>query len=129
MATKTFIGFSTAQTITPATSLTDLTLIKQDITNHFAIKQGEKLENPNFGSLIPYLLFEPFSDAVVTAIEDEVERIVNFDPRCHLDIVSVQQNAEGTGVTVSASITYIPFSASDTTTWEMLAGGSIRMTS
>jgi len=129
MANKIFLGYSSAQTITPHTTLTNLALIKQDITNHFAIKQGEKLENPTFGSLIPYLLFEPFSQTVVQQIEDEVERIVNFDPRCHLNAVQVEQNADGTGVTISASITYVPFAVSASTTWEMTAGGSIRMTS
>ena len=32
--------------------LTDAELIKRDLLNHFAIRKGEKLENPNFGTII-----------------------------------------------------------------------------
>lgn len=111
------------------TTITDIDLIKQDLTNHFSIKRGEKLENPNFGTIIPYLLFEQITDEVLTAIEDDVVRIVNFDPRCQLEVVSVEQNSQGNGVVVDCEILYVPFAYTDTVSWEFTNEGYIRMTS
>lgn len=126
---KTFTGFSSLNSAKISTKLTDIDLIKQDLTNHFSIKKGEKLENPNFGSLIPYLLFEPYSDDVIAAIEDDVESIINFDPRCRLDVVAVEQNEEGNGVYVYCEVTYIPFAESGTISWEFTTEGYVRLTS
>jgi phage baseplate assembly protein W len=39
--------------------LTDIELVKRDLLNHFQIRKGEKLMNPNFGSIIWNMLFEP----------------------------------------------------------------------
>lgn len=129
MLFKKFIGFSSMNRTAQGTTLSDIDLIKQDLTNHFSIKRGEKLENPNFGTIIPYLLFEQFSDEVLTAIEDDVVRIVNFDPRCRLKVVSVEQNQEGNGVVVDCEIEYVPFAYTDTVSWEFTNEGYIRMTS
>lgn len=126
---KTFTGYSSLGTDKANTTLTDIDLIKRDLTNHFSIKRGEKLENPNFGTIIPYLLFEQYTDQLVAAIEDDVERIIKFDPRCRLDVISVQQTQNGHGVKVSCEVTYIPFSMSDVISWEFTTDGYIRMTS
>jgi phage baseplate assembly protein W len=126
---KTFIGFSTAKILSVNTKLTDLALIKQDITNHFSIRKGEKLENPEFGSNLQALLFEPFNLDTVQAIEDDVETVINFDPRCHLETVAVTQNATGDGVTIDCTITIIPFAITAQMTWNTDANGSISMSS
>ena len=49
---KTFSGYSSTLTNKPDTAITDIDLIKRDLTNHFSIKRGEKLENPNFGTMV-----------------------------------------------------------------------------
>ena len=129
MSRKIFIGYSTAHTLSPNTTLTDFALIIQDITNNFSIKRGEKLENPNFGTIIPFLLFEPFNPDTVAAIEDEVEKVINFDPRCKLTAVGVTQNIDESGITVTCAIDFVPFSVSGNITWTMNKDGSIYMTS
>ncbi len=42
--------------------LTDFELVKQDLQNHFGIRKGEKLMNPEFGTIIWDLLFEPLNE-------------------------------------------------------------------
>lgn len=126
---KTFSGYSSVTTSKPNTTITDIDLIKRDLTNHFSIKRGEKLENPNFGTIIPFLLFEPYTDDTVTAIEDDVVRIVSFDPRCRLEVVAVEQVQDGSGVRVACEITFIPFSMTDSISWEFSQEGYIRPTS
>lgn len=137
---KTFKGYSSISANKPYTSITDIDLIKRDLTNHFAIKRGEKLENPEFGTIIPFLLFEPMSTDVLAAIEDDVERIVNFDPRCQLEVVRAQPITANSaadfdgmtdyqGVKVQCQILYIPFAASDVVNWEFTTEGFVRLTS
>lgn len=92
--------------------LTDFDLVKQDLINHFNIKKGQKLMNPDYGTVIWDLIFEPFNDATKQAIETDIKRVVASDPRIgvrnavitqydrgvqiELDLVFVQTNQVGT---------------------------------
>ena len=84
MAT-TYKGFST-QAGNRNFRLTDFNLIKQDILNHFNIRKGEKLMRPNFGTLIPYTLFNSETEAT-TQIQSEVEKAFAQQ----LDLLTLQQ--------------------------------------
>ena len=61
---KKYRGISTVDKNTKNFVKYDLQLIKQDIVNHFHIRQGEKLENPEFGTIIWDVLFEPLTDSL-----------------------------------------------------------------
>ena len=90
----------------------DIDIVKQDIVNHFYIRKGEKLMNPDFGTVIWDLIFEPFTDATKHAIETDIKRVIASDPRIgvrnavitqydrgvqiELDLVFVQTNQVGT---------------------------------
>jgi len=54
---RSYRGFSTVNQNTEGFALYDFELIKQDIINHFHIRQGEKLSDPTFGTIIWDLLF------------------------------------------------------------------------
>jgi phage baseplate assembly protein W len=91
--------------------LYDIDLVKQDIINHFYIRRGEKLQNPEFGTVIWELLFEQFTPEVKALIIKDVERIINFDPRIRVNLITV--DATDQGVRIQADITYIPFNISE----------------
>ena len=55
-AAFTYKGFSSQETKSNF-KLYDIDLVKQDIINHFYIRKGEKLMNPDFGTVIWDLLF------------------------------------------------------------------------
>ena len=74
-------GFSSVDETTSNTQLYDFDLIKQDIINHFRTKQGERLMNPAFGSIIWDLLMEPLTPEVRNTLKDDVDKICTFDPR------------------------------------------------
>jgi phage baseplate assembly protein W len=74
-------GFSSVNANAVDTRLYDFDLVKQDIINQFNTKKGERLMNPNFGSIIWNLLMEPMTDAVRTALSEDINRICNSDPR------------------------------------------------
>ena len=73
----------------------DLQLIKQDIFNHFHIRQGEKLENPEFGTIIWDILYEPLTDGLQEAIIKNVTDIINYDPRVSVNKVQIDAFESG----------------------------------
>jgi len=74
-------GFSTVNASNAGNSLYDLELIKQDITNHFNTKKGERLMNPEFGSIIWDLLMEPLTEETTEALREDIRTICTADPR------------------------------------------------
>lgn len=112
ITSKQYRGISTVDPDRGSFNLYDISLIKQDIVNHFHIRQGEKLENPTFGTIIWDILFEPLTDSLRDAIIQNVTEIVNYDPRVNVDSVTV--DAYESGIQIDCSLTYLPYSISET---------------
>lgn len=74
-------GFSTVDESSLSTKIYDFDLIKQDILNIFQTRKGERVMNPEFGTIIWELIYEPFTSDVKQAISEDVTRILNYDPR------------------------------------------------
>lgn len=74
-------GFSSVDNKNSGTRLYDFELIKQDILNHFNTKKGERVMNPQFGSIIWDLLMEPLTDQIRELLTADINRICTFDPR------------------------------------------------
>ena len=93
------------------TVLYDLALIKQDILNHFHIRQGEKLSDPEFGTIIWDVLFDPLTEQLKEAIVENVTQIVNYDPRVQVTNVSIDQYESGLQIEIDLS--YLPYNISE----------------
>ena len=106
----TYKGFSSKETKN-SFKLNDIDLVKQDIVNHFYIRKGEKLMNPDFGTVIWDLLFEPFTEEVKKLITDDVEAIINYDPRIAINGVII--DSTDMGIRIQADITYLPFNINE----------------
>lgn len=111
VTSKAYRGISTVNPENQSSTLYDLALIKQDLLNHFHIRQGEKLENPEFGSIIWDALFEPFTDDLKGAIAENVTAIVNYDPRVQVNSVSV--DTYESGIQIELDLTYLPYNISE----------------
>lgn len=111
----TYKGFSSKETKTNF-KLYDIDLVKQDLINHFYIRKGEKLENPDFGTIIWDLLFEPMTEEVKKLIAKDVEQIINYDPRITVKAVSVDSTDQG--IRISAELLYLPFNVSEMMTFD-----------
>lgn len=94
----------------------DADLVKQDLINHFYIRKGQKLENPDFGTVIWDLLFEPFTEDVKKMISDDVEAVINYDPRISVNSVLVDSTDQG--IRIEAEIIYLPFNISENMTFD-----------
>ena len=96
--------------------LYDIDLVKQDLINHFYIRKGEKLENPEFGTVIWDLLFEQFTEDVKQMIAKDVEDIINYDPR--IAVNEVQIDSTDQGIRIAVDLVYVPFNVKERMTLE-----------
>jgi len=110
----TYKGFSSSA-VKKNFKLYDIDLVKQDLINHFYIRKGEKLENPDFGTVIWDILFEPFTEEVKTIIAKDVEEIVNYDPRVQVNEIQIDNTEQG--IRIQASVTYLPFNINESMTF------------
>ena len=102
---STYRGFSTVDRYKKF-RVTDMDLIRQDLINHFSIRKGEKLMQPNFGTIIWSLLFEPMTDAVHQAIVEDVTQIVSYDPRTNLQNITITEFQNG--IQLAIDLLYVP---------------------
>jgi len=106
----TYKGFSSSEA-NKNFKLYDINLVKQDLINHFYIRKGEKLENPEFGTVIWDMLFEPFTPDVKEIIAKDVEAIVNYDPR--ISVQEVQIDSTDQGMRIQVELIYRPFNITE----------------
>lgn len=110
MAKTNYRGFNTIDQ-SKKFRIADIDLVKRDLLNHFQIRKGEKLMNPDFGSIIWNMIYEPLTDETKKVIIDDVTKIVSYDPRLQVDQVIIQQLEYG--LQLQIGLTYLP-SASTT---------------
>ena len=77
----TYIGYSSIGETTGSRTLEDIDIARRDLMNHFYTKKGERVQNPEFGSILPELVFEPNDLTTITAAQQDVDDIVNNYPR------------------------------------------------
>jgi phage baseplate assembly protein W len=108
---RTYRGFSTISQDSENFSLYDLSLIKQDLINHFHIRQGEKLSDPSFGTIIWEIIFEPLTNEMIDLITKDVEKIINYDPRVRAQNVTI--TSYESGLQIECTLTYLPYNVSE----------------
>lgn len=92
--------------------LTDFELVKRNLLNHFSIRKGEKLSDPEFGSIIWSMLFEPMTADVKALIIEDVKKIANYDPRLRVDNILIDEFEYG--LQMQIDMTFLPSDQSDT---------------
>ena len=108
---RAYRGISTVRPDNPSYVLYDIALIKQDIINHFHIRQGEKLSDPTFGTIIWDLLYEQLTDNLRDLIIKNVTTIINYDPRVNVENIIVDSFDKG--IQVECTLSYLPYNISE----------------
>ena len=98
-----FIGFSTINRYKKFT-VTDYDLIKQDLLNALNIRQGELPGRPGFGTTIWEYVFEPQTQDVLTAMEQEMQRVCGSDPRLYIERINTFPQENGVLIEVLLSV-------------------------
>jgi phage baseplate assembly protein W len=106
-----FVGFNTVDQPNPPYSLTNIELVKRDISNQFATPLGSRLMLPSFGSRIYDYLFDPFDDYTKDAIIQDAVSVIQSDPRVQL--VSIDAFQEDQTLTVAMELLFSPESVTD----------------
>jgi phage baseplate assembly protein W len=79
----------------------DFNAIKQSVRNLIVTVPGERFFNPNIGSRITNLLFEPLDFINASLVKSEIEYTINaFEPRVRLIEVIVDENYDDNGYDV-----------------------------
>ena len=86
--------------------LYDFECAKQDLINRLSVRKGERVENPDFGTIIYDCLFEPFTEALKDQILEDITANLNADPRLSTEEILVTQ--EDHGIAIQATIKYLP---------------------
>ena len=106
----TFKGFS-SRADKKNFKLYDFEVAKQDLINRLSVRKGERVENPEFGTIIYDAIFEPFTEDLKNAIIEDITAILNADPRLATEDIIVQEADKG--IAIQATITYVPLNITE----------------
>ena len=106
----TFKGFS-SRADKRNFKLYDFEVAKQDLINRLSVRKGERVENPEFGTIIYDAIFEPFTDALKDAIVEDITANLNADPRIATEEILVTEADKG--IAIQATITYVPLNITE----------------
>jgi phage baseplate assembly protein W len=84
----------------------DFECAKQDLINRLSIRKGERVENPEFGTIIYDCLFEPFTEELKEQIVDDITENLNADARISTQEILVTEKDHG--IAIQATIKYVP---------------------
>jgi len=121
---QTFRGFS-SRADRSNFKLYDFELIKQDLLNRLSVRKGERVENPNFGTIIYDTLFEPLTEVVKKVIAEDITEQLNADPRLSTENIRVTQYDHG--IAVEASLTYVPYDITEKLVFRFDQDSSLRL--
>ena len=89
----------------------DFEVAKQDLINRLSVRKGERVENPEFGTIIYDAIFEPFTEQLKEAIVEDVTANLNADPRISTQEILVSEADKG--IAIQATITYVPLNITE----------------
>ena len=107
---QVFKGFSSRET-EDNYRLYDFRLIKQNLINRLSVRKGERVENPEFGTIIYDVLFEPLTEDVKEAILEDITANLNADPRISANSITVTQSDHG--IAIECALTYVPYNITE----------------
>ena len=108
--TVTFKGFS-SRADKKNYKLYDFEVAKQGLINRLSVRKGERVENPEFGTIIYDAIFEPFTEDLKEAIVEDITANLNADPRISTQEIRVTEADKG--IAIQATITYVPLNITE----------------
>jgi|TARA_B100000035_G_C20917892_1_gene517095 phage baseplate assembly protein W len=106
----TFKGFS-SRAEKKNFKLYDFEVAKQDLINRLSVRKGERVENPEFGTIVYDAIFEPFTEQLKEAVLDDVTANLNADPRITATEILVTEADKG--LAIQATLTYVPLNITE----------------
>lgn len=87
--------------------LVDQQLVLTDFVNALNIREGEKVGQPGYGTRIWNFIFDPNTQDLQNAIQQEIGRVASKDPR--LIVQSVNAYPQDNGILLQLQVAVAPF--------------------
>lgn len=104
--------------------LLDMELVKMDLLNQIFTRRGERVMMPNFGSIIPDIVFEPLDEETLEIMERDLVAVVNFDPRVELLQFSLEPIYDQNYVAVHMRLLFVELDLVDNVDLNILFEGA-----
>lgn len=118
-------GFSTLAQITSrgkSFKTRDVETVKTDLLNHIWTIKGERVMQPNFGTRIPLMAYEPLDDATLKIIRDDLTEVFTYDPRVELVEIAILPMPDNNAIVAFVDILYIELEVTETLKLEFPVG-------
>jgi len=102
----------------------DQEAVKLDILNQIFTRRGERVMMPNYGSIVPDLVFEPLDEETLDILEQDLVAVVNFDPRVDLLEFNLNPQYDQNYVEVHMKLLYIELDLVDDVDLNILFEGA-----
>lgn len=111
----TYKGFSTQNYATAGgtLSLTDVDLVNLDILSHIYTEKDERVMMPGWGTSIPNMAFEPLTEDLIDNVYDELNRVIDYDPRVEKLSITVVPYYDANALIASVTLRYVELNVTD----------------
>jgi len=92
----------------------DIELVKLDLLNHIYTRKGSRVMMPEYGTRIPDMAFEQLDELTLMVLEEDINTVINFDPRVRKLSMSITPNYDANYVTIDVRLLYVEFNVTDT---------------
>jgi phage baseplate assembly protein W len=118
-------GFSTEAYLTNRKNgfmLTNQALVKEDLLNHLYTIPGERVHQPEFGTRIPLLVFEPLDEQTLEIVRQDLRKVIDYDPRVRLVDMTVQAAPDNNMIIAFVDLLYVELDVTETLKLEFGVG-------
>jgi phage baseplate assembly protein W len=103
-------------------STADIETVKRDLLNHIYTIPGERVMQPNFGTRIPLMQFEPLDEKSIQIIKDDLTAVVNYDPRVRLIDIAVLALPNNNAIVALLDLEFLKLGITETMKLEFPVG-------
>jgi phage baseplate assembly protein W len=119
-------GFSSASYLTNRAAgfmVTNQECVKQDLLNHLYTIPGERVHQPDFGTRIPLLAFEPLDQTTLEIVRTDLRKVIDYDPRVRLIDMTVQAAPDNNMIIAFVDLLYVELNVTETLKLDFSVGG------
>ncbi len=88
-------------------TIVDAQLVIQDFINALNIRRGTKVGQPDYGTNLWNLLFEPNDSTTLSEVQNEIRRVASLDPR--LVVNAIVPYTSNNGILLEIELAVSPF--------------------
>ena len=121
---KIYRGFSSQDPFS-GFKVYDDKLVVQDLINVLRVRRGERVMNPDFGTIIWNALFEPLTSELKSTLAQDLQNIIEADPRLRLNSIYIVEY--GLGLQFELDLDYVEFNLSGTVTLNFNQNGQLTL--